>query len=225
MLITAGGTHEALDPVRFLGNASSGRQGFALADIAVQRGAEVELVAGHTDELPVPSGARITRVSSARDLESAVAELAPGVDAVVMAAAVADYRPAQRAEAKMKKGTDDDGLANLALTENPDILKGLVERRRTGALPEDLVIAGFAAETGDATHSPLDHARAKLARKGCDLLMCNAVGEGVVFGQQDSSGWILVPGDRPGAEDVTEVATSSKLVVAAHILDALEGLL
>ena len=142
-----------------------------------------------------------------------------------MAAAVADYRPAQRAEAKMKKGTDDDGLANLALTENPDILKGLVERRRTGELPEDLVIAGFAAETGDATHSPLDHARAKLARKGCDLLMCNAVGEGVVFGQQDSSGWILVPGDRPGAEDVTEVATSSKLVVAAHILDALEGLL
>ena len=225
VLITAGGTHEALDPVRFLGNASSGRQGFALADIAVQRGAEVELVAGHTDELPVPSGARITRVSSARDLESAVAELAPEVDAVVMAAAVADYRPAQRAEAKMKKGTDDDGLANLALTENPDILKGLVERRRTGELPEDLVIAGFAAETGDATHSPLDHARAKLARKGCDLLMCNAVGEGVVFGQQDSSGWILVPGDRPGAEDVTEVATSSKLVVAAHILDALEGLL
>ncbi|MDN6282791.1 MAG: phosphopantothenoylcysteine decarboxylase, partial [Corynebacterium sp.] len=97
--------------------------------------------------------------------------------------------------------------------------------RRTGVLRVDLGCAGFAAETGDATHSPLDHARAKLARKGCDLLMCNAVGEGVVFGQQNSSGWILVPGDRPGAEDVTEVATSSKLVVAAHILDALEGLL
>lgn len=219
LLITAGGTHEALDPVRFLGNASSGRQGFALADIAAQRGAQVDLVAAYTDDLPVPSGAEVTRVDSARDLEAAVAERAPGMDAVVMAAAVADYRPASRADAKLKKGGEDE-LSSLALTENPDILKGLVDRRRTGELREDLVIAGFAAETGDDTHSPLDHAQAKLARKGCDLLMCNAVGDGLVFGQQDSAGWILVPD-----ADVTEVAPASKLVVAAQILDALEALL
>lgn len=219
LLITAGGTHEALDPVRFLGNASSGRQGFALADIAAQRGAQVDLVAAYTDDLPVPSGAEVTRVDSARDLEAAVAERAPGMDAVVMAAAVADYRPASRSDAKLKKGGENE-LSSLALTENPDILKGLVDRRRTGELREDLVIAGFAAETGDDTHSPLDHAQAKLARKGCDLLMCNAVGDGLVFGQQDSAGWILVPD-----ADVIEVASASKLVVAAQILDALEALL
>lgn len=224
VLITAGGTREALDPVRFLGNASSGRQGFALADIAVQRGAQVELVAGETEDLPVPSGAHVTRVTSALELDNAVAELAPGVDAVIMAAAVADFRPAHLADAKLKKGGADD-LSTLELVENPDILKGLGERRRAGGLPEDLLIAGFAAETGDADHSPLDHARAKLERKGCDLLMCNAVGDGVVFGQKDSSGWILTPGDRPGAEEVTEVPAASKLVVASHILDALEELL
>ncbi|MGO1950728.1 MAG: bifunctional phosphopantothenoylcysteine decarboxylase/phosphopantothenate--cysteine ligase CoaBC, partial [Mycobacteriaceae bacterium] len=156
ILVTAGGTHESLDPVRFLGNASSGRQGYALADIAVQRGAQVELVAGHTDDLPVPSGARVTRISSARELESAVAELAPGMDVVVMAAAVADYRPASRADAKLKKGGEDE-LSTLRLAENPDILRGLVERRRSGELPGDLLIGGFAAETGDATHTPLDH--------------------------------------------------------------------
>ncbi|MGP9723496.1 bifunctional phosphopantothenoylcysteine decarboxylase/phosphopantothenate--cysteine ligase CoaBC [Corynebacterium sp. AOP40-9SA-29] len=224
VLVTAGGTHEALDPVRYLGNASSGRQGFALADIAVQRGAQVELVAGITEDLPVPSGARVTRVRSAREMQSAVAELAGGVDAVVMAAAVADFRPATTAGAKLKKGGETD-LTTLELTENPDILHGLVERRRGGGLPEDLVIAGFAAETGDESHSPLDLARAKLERKGCDLLMCNAVGDGVVFGQADSQGWILTPGERPGAEEVTEVPASSKLVVASYILDALEDLL
>lgn len=223
ILVTAGGTHEQLDPVRFLGNASSGRQGYALADIATQRGAQVELVAAHTAELPTPSGATVTRVSTALELQEAVAALAPSVDAVVMAAAVADVRPASKAAAKMKKGGSDD-LSTLALTENPDILRGLVEARRTGDLPEDLLIAGFAAETGDADHTPLDLARAKLRRKGCDLLMCNQVGEGVVFGQPDSAGWLLVPGDQAGHEEVREVPASSKLVVASHILDALEEL-
>lgn len=227
LLITAGGTHEALDPVRYLGNASSGRQGFALADMAVQRGAQVELVAGVTDDLPVPSGANVTRIRSARELDDAVAELTrrpDGLDAVIMAAAVADFRPVSQADSKLKKGGDDD-LATLRLAENPDILRGLVQRRESGELPRDLVIAGFAAETGDATRSPLDHARAKLQRKDCDLLMCNAVGDGVVFGQSDSQGWILVPGDGPGDEQVTEVPASTKLVVASRILDALEDLL
>lgn len=223
ILITAGGTHEPLDPVRFLGNASSGRQGFALADVAVQRGARVELVAGFTDELDEPSGAHITRIKTARDMQQAVAELAPSSDAVIMSAAVADFRPASAADAKLKKGGDAD-LATLALTENPDILRGLVEARRTGELPEELLIAGFAAETGDAEHTPLDLARVKLARKGCDLLMCNAVGDGLVFGQDSSSGWLLTPGEQPGAEEITEVPAASKLVVASHILDALEEL-
>lgn len=223
LLITAGGTHEPLDPVRYLGNASSGRQGFALADVAVQRGAHVELVAGVTDDLPEPSGARVTRIRTALDLQNAVTDLAPAADAVVMAAAVADFRPATAARAKLKKGGDTD-LSTLPLTENPDILRGLVEARRTGELPEDLVIAGFAAETGDATHDALDLARTKLQRKGCDLLMCNVVGDGVVFGRDASSGWILTPGEQPGSEDVSEVPAASKLVVAAHILDAVEDL-
>jgi phosphopantothenoylcysteine decarboxylase/phosphopantothenate--cysteine ligase len=223
VLVTAGGTHEPLDPVRFLGNASSGRQGFALADVAVQRGARVELIAGFTDDLPEPSGVHVTRVKTARDMQQAVAELAPSSDAVIMSAAVADFRPATVADAKLKKGGDAD-LATLTLTENPDILRGLVESRRTGELPEELLIAGFAAETGDAEHTPLDLARAKLARKGCDLLMCNAVGDGLVFGQDSTSGWLLTPGDQPGAEEVTEVPAASKLVVASHILDALEEL-
>lgn len=223
ILITAGGTHEPLDPVRFLGNASSGRQGFALADVAVQRGARVEIIAGYTDDLPEPSGATVTRVRTAREMQQAVVDAASSVDAVIMSAAVADFRPASAAEAKLKKGGDTD-LSTLSLTENPDILRGLVEARRTGELPEGLLIAGFAAETGDADHTPLDLARAKLARKGCDLLMCNAVGDGLVFGQDSSSGWLLTPGDQPGAEDVTEVPAASKLVVASHILDALDEL-
>ncbi len=223
ILITAGGTHEPLDPVRFLGNASSGRQGFALADVAVQRGARVELVAGYTDDLPEPSGAHVTRVRTARDMQRAVVELAASSDAVIMSAAVADFRPAATADAKLKKGGDAD-LSTLTLAENPDILRGLVESRRTGELPEELLIAGFAAETGDPGHTPLELARAKLARKGCDLLMCNAVGEGLVFGQDASAGWLLTPGDQPGAEEVTEVPSASKLVVASHILDALEEL-
>ncbi len=223
LLTPAGGTREPLDPVRFLGNDSSGRQGFALADIAVQRGARVELVAGFTDDLPVPSGAHVTRVRTARDLHATVNDLAPGVDAVVMAAAVADFRPVTEADSKLKKGGAED-LSVLELAENPDILRGLVESRRTGDLPEDLLIAGFAAETGDAGHTPLDLARVKLAKKGCDLLMCNAVGGGRVFGRDDSSGWLLTPGDHPGEEDVVEVPAGSKHVVAAHVLDALEEL-
>lgn len=223
IVITAGGTHEPLDPVRYLGNASSGRQGFALADVAAQRGAHVELVAGVTDDLPVPSGVSVTRVRTADEMQAVVATLAPTADAVIMSAAVADFRPAVTAGAKLKKGGTVD-LSTLALTENPDILRGLVEARRTGDLPEDLLIVGFAAETGDAEHTPLDLGRAKLARKGCDLLMCNAVGEGLVFGQDSNSGWILTPGDQPGADEVTEVPAASKLVVASDLLDALEEL-
>lgn len=219
VLISAGGTQENVDPVRYIGNRSSGRQGYALAEIAAQRGARVTIVAGATDALETPSGADIVRVGSTREMDAAMNERAPEADVIIMAAAVADYRPADVADSKMKKGSADEELATLHLVENPDILKGLVARRDAGELKDGVVIAGFAAETGDATHSALDFARAKFERKGCDVLMANEVGVGKVFGQTTNSGWIL----RRGAEP-TVVELGSKQVVAAQILDAVNAI-
>ncbi|MCQ9332652.1 bifunctional phosphopantothenoylcysteine decarboxylase/phosphopantothenate--cysteine ligase CoaBC [Corynebacterium phoceense] len=219
VLISAGGTQENVDPVRYIGNRSSGRQGYALAEIAAQRGARVTIVAGATDALETPSGAEIVRVGSTREMDAAMNERAPEADVIIMAAAVADYRPADVAGSKMKKGSADEELATLHLVENPDILKGLVARRDAGELKDGVVIAGFAAETGDATHSALDFARAKFERKGCDVLMANEVGVGKVFGQTTNSGWIL----RRGAEP-TVVELGSKQVVAAQILDAVNAI-
>lgn len=219
VLITAGGTQENLDPVRFLGNRSSGRQGFALAEIAAQRGAEVTIVAGATDDLPTPSGARIHRVTSAREMAAVVEKRAPEQDVIIMAAAVADFRPVSEAGAKMKKGQDDAALMTVELVENPDILATTVEQRRQGAVPADTTIVGFAAETGDADTSALEFAQAKLRRKGCDLLMANEVGEGKVFGQARNQGWLL------GADgSVEEVPDGSKHVVAARILAGVDKL-
>lgn len=220
VVISAGGTQENLDPVRYLGNRSSGRQGFALAELAVQRGAEVVVVAANTQELPTPPGAEIRSVSSARELEAAMAKEAATADVIIMSAAVADYRPAQIAGAKLKKGGNDDQLAHLELVENPDVLRGLVERRQAGLAREDAVIVGFAAETGDEHSSALDYARAKFERKGCDVLMANEVGEGKVFGQETNAGWIL----RRGAEP-TLVEPGSKQAVAAQILSVVDQLL
>ena len=219
VLITAGGTQENLDPVRFLGNRSSGRQGFALAEIAAHRGAEVRIVAGDTDQLPTPSGAVIEKVGSAREMAAAVEKHAEEADVIIMAAAVADFRPVSEAGAKMKKGSDDDSLTTVRLVENPDILASTVRRRREGAVPAATTIVGFAAETGDGTHSALDFAKAKLERKGCDLLMCNEVGEGRVFGQSRNRGWLLTADG-----EVSEVSDGSKHVVAARILEAVDEL-
>ena len=226
VLISAGGTHEALDPVRFLGNASSGKQGFALADVATQRGAEVTVVAGVTEDLHIPSGVRIVRVRSAREMQEKMNQLAPGMDVVIMSAAVADYRPAHTAESKMKKG-GEDALDRLELVENPDILAGLVAARQAGEIPQQTSLIGFAAETGDAKATPLDHGIAKLKKKGCDLLMCNAVGDGKVFGMDDSAGWILrapAPGQQPREPKVTEVPEGSKIHVAHEIWNQIEQL-
>ncbi|WP_448302197.1 bifunctional phosphopantothenoylcysteine decarboxylase/phosphopantothenate--cysteine ligase CoaBC [Corynebacterium resistens] len=221
VVVSAGGTHEALDPVRYLGNASSGRQGYALADVAAQRGARVTLVAGVTEELPTPSGANLVRVKSAREMQQAVTEAARDADVVIMAAAVADYRPASVADSKLKKG-GEAALNSLELTENPDILAGLVEARRAGDVASSTKIVGFAAETGDESHTPLEHGKAKLLRKGCDLLMCNEVGDGKVFGQRSSQGWLLHPeGDSVA---VTEIPFGSKLEVAARVWDGIESL-
>jgi phosphopantothenoylcysteine decarboxylase / phosphopantothenate---cysteine ligase len=166
VVVSAGGTREHLDPVRYLGNRSSGRQGHALARAAVARGARVVLVTA--SGLPDVAGADVVRVSSAVELHDAVLAAAAGADAVVMAAAVADYRPAERLATKRKKTQ----TLTVELVQNPDVLRALADRRRSGQ-----VLVGFAAETGDADGSVLDHGRTKLARKGCDLLVVNEVGE------------------------------------------------
>src|SRR5215467_1009519 len=179
VVVTAGGTREELDPVRYLGNWSSGRQGYALARTAAARGAEVTLVSANVD-LTDPAGTKVERVTSASQLRSAVLAAADGADAVVMAAAVADYRPETRSDEKIKKA--GAGPVPLRLVENPDILRELATHRRPGQ-----VIVGFAAETEDV----LTHGRAKLAAKGSDLLVVNRVGRGPAFGTDDNEAVVL----------------------------------
>ncbi|GAA4099178.1 bifunctional phosphopantothenoylcysteine decarboxylase/phosphopantothenate--cysteine ligase CoaBC [Nocardioides kongjuensis] len=208
VVVSAGGTRERLDPVRFLGNRSSGRQGYALARAAVARGAEVTLVAANVD-LPDPAGVKVVRVESTAELRDAVLSATAGADAVVMAAAPADFRPTQLSDVKIKKA-DDGSAPSITLQQNPDILKEISTHR---ARPE-AVIVGFAAETGDATGSVLDLARAKLARKGCDLLVVNDVSGGAVFGSTDNEAVIL------GADgSVVDVPHGSKGALAHHIWD------
>lgn len=208
IVVSAGGTREPLDPVRFLGNRSSGLQGFALARVAAQRGAEVTLVAAHTAELAAPAGVRMVHASTAASLREAMLAEAAEAEVVVMAAAVADFRPARRADHKIKK--TDAGPPAITLETNPDILVELVGKRRDGQL-----IVGFAAETGDETGDVLHHGRAKLARKGCDLLVVNAVGEGRTFEQPDNAGWLL---SADGAE--VELPSGSKALLASRVWDA-----
>jgi phosphopantothenoylcysteine decarboxylase / phosphopantothenate---cysteine ligase len=198
VVVSAGGTREEIDPVRFIGNWSTGTQGYALAGTAVARGADVIVVSANV-ALPDPAGAKITRVVSAREMHDAVLAAAVSADAVVMAAAVADYRPAARSAGKIKK--DGQPPEPLRLTENPDILAGLAavrnaqqaarsapgnhDHERSGLVPSATarqVLVGFAAETDT---SP-EQARAKLARKGCDLLVVNPVGNGLGFGTPDN---------------------------------------
>ena len=171
VVVTAGGTREYLDPVRFLGNRSSGKQGYALARAALQRGAHVVLVT--SAGLPDPAGVSVRRVTSALELRDVVLAESKGADAVVMAAAVADYRPAERLSVKRKK-TD---TLTVELVQNPDVLAELVVARQSDHAAAGQVLVGFAAETGDDEHDVLAHGRAKLARKGCDLLVVNEVGE------------------------------------------------
>jgi phosphopantothenoylcysteine decarboxylase/phosphopantothenate--cysteine ligase len=208
VVVSAGGTREALDPVRFLGNRSSGRQGFALARVAAQRGAQVTLVAAHTADLGDPAAVDVVRVGSALELRDAMHAAAKGADAVVMAAAVADFRPGATVQHKIKKDGSEPPPLRLAL--NPDILVELVAAREPGQ-----VVVGFAAETGDASGDPLHHGRAKLARKGCDLLVVNAVGDGRAFEVPDNAGWLL---GADGREQ--ELAAGSKALLASHVWDA-----
>ncbi|MFD8145577.1 bifunctional phosphopantothenoylcysteine decarboxylase/phosphopantothenate--cysteine ligase CoaBC [Streptomyces sp. NPDC059708] len=181
VVISAGGTREPLDPVRFLGNRSSGKQGYALARTAVARGARVTLVSANA-ALADPAGADVVRVGTALQLREAVLKAAADADAVVMAAAVADFRPASYADGKIKKqdGREPDPVV---LVRNPDVLAEISAER---ALPGQVVV-GFAAETDDV----LDNGRAKLRRKGCDLLVVNEVGESKTFGSEENEAVIL----------------------------------
>ncbi len=213
VLISAGGTQENIDPVRYIGNRSSGKQGYALGDVAAQRGAKVTIVAGATDALDPPSGAEVIKVGSTREMQQAMAERAPEADVVIMAAAVADFRPKAEASTKLKKGKADDALSTIRLTENPDILKGLVQMREAGETAATII--GFAAETDNE----LENGRAKLKRKGADMLMLNSVAGGGVFGQARNRGWLL---SADGREE--EIPDGTKHEVAARIWDAVERL-
>ncbi|MCC5578291.1 bifunctional phosphopantothenoylcysteine decarboxylase/phosphopantothenate--cysteine ligase CoaBC [Microtetraspora sp. AC03309] len=190
VVISAGGTREAIDPVRFIGNRSSGLQGYALARTAVARGAEVTLVSANV-ALPDPAGAKVVRVETAVDLREAVVSAAAHADAVVMAAAVADFRPSRQSGTKIKKSSAEPDPIHLV--KNPDVLAELGEIRREGSALSPRVIVGFAAETDDV----LANGRAKLERKGCDLLVVNQVGENLAFGTPDNAAVVLVAGGDP----------------------------
>jgi phosphopantothenoylcysteine decarboxylase/phosphopantothenate--cysteine ligase len=214
VVVSAGGTREYLDPVRFLGNRSSGLQGYALARTAAARGAEVTLIAANVT-LPDPAGVKVLRVETTAELQSQVMAAAPGADVVVMAAAPADFRPETFVDAKIKKA-EDGSVPDIRLTQNPDILAGLAHDRPH----PDLVVVGFAAETGDAAGSVMEHARTKLARKGCDLLVVNDVGGGKVFGSEENEAVVLAA---DGSS--TAVPRGSKSAVAQVIWDRVVALL
>ncbi|MGB7235280.1 MAG: phosphopantothenoylcysteine decarboxylase, partial [Rhodococcus sp. (in: high G+C Gram-positive bacteria)] len=213
LVITAGGTREPLDPVRFLGNRSSGKQGYALARVAAQRGADVTLIAGFTTELADPAAVDVVHVKTAQQMQTAVRKYAPDADAIVMAAAVADFRPATIAGSKIKKGANEPD--SIPLVRNDDILAGLVDARTAGEIESSTVIVGFAAETGDEHGDVLTYARAKLARKGCDLLVVNAVGDGKAFEVDHNDGWLL---GSDGSESA--LGEGSKALLAGRVLDA-----
>ncbi|MCB9659207.1 MAG: bifunctional phosphopantothenoylcysteine decarboxylase/phosphopantothenate synthase [Sandaracinaceae bacterium] len=214
VLVSAGPTFEDLDPVRFLGNRSSGKMGFALASRAHARGASVVLVSGPVT-LPDPAGVTTVRVRSAREMHAAVkSEVSRGVDIVVMAAAVADYRPAERADQKIKKS----GARALELVRNPDILAELGSERaaRREALDADApatpVLIGFALETTDIER----YARTKLASKRCDLIVANEAAHG--FGGDTNRAHLV------SETGVLSLETMSKDALADHILSAALGI-
>jgi phosphopantothenoylcysteine decarboxylase/phosphopantothenate--cysteine ligase len=208
VVVTAGGTREYLDPVRFIANRSSGRQGYALARAALIRGAEVTLVAANAS-IPDPAGIKVLHVETTIQLQEAVNGAITDADALVMAAAPADFRPRSTAEFKIKKPTDASAPV-IELTQNPDILKAISQQRPNG----HIVVVGFAAETGDDGGGVLDQGREKLARKGCDLLVVNDVSGGAVFGADNNEAVIL------GADgSTTDVPLGSKHVLSHTVWD------
>jgi phosphopantothenoylcysteine decarboxylase/phosphopantothenate--cysteine ligase len=209
IVVTAGGTREPLDPVRFIGNRSSGRQGIALAVAAAARGAEVTLIIANV-EVDVPPSLAVQHVGTTAELAAAVGVAAESADVVIMAAAVADYRPESIAATKIKKETQGD-ILQLTLVRNADILHDLSSAKRDGQ-----VVLGFAAETETDPAVLLELGRAKIARKGCDFLVLNSVGWTTGFATEANTVTIL---DRAG--DIVGEATGSKTSVANRILDVL----
>ena len=211
VLISAGGTREPLDPVRFVGNASSGRMGLALAAAAASRGADVTLVAANLDQ-PLPAGLESVAVTSTAELAQAMTARAGGADIVVMAAAPADFTPVTASARKLKK-TGDHGLT-VEFTQTTDVLKALSQARPAGQ-----VIVGFAAETAEDADELLALGRSKLARKGCQLLVLNDVSGGRIFGSTATQITIISP-------DAVVARVAADKAVAAHaILDAARDVL
>jgi phosphopantothenoylcysteine decarboxylase / phosphopantothenate---cysteine ligase len=202
VLVSAGPTHEPIDPVRFIGNRSSGAMGVAVADEAARRGAHVTLVLGPAT-VPPPTGVDVVRVETAEEMHAAVVGRAPGADIVVMAAAVADFRPKSVADVKLKK---EAGVPDLVLEPTPDILADVADRKLDGQ-----VLIGFAAETGDVEAAGAD----KLRRKYLDLLVANVVGRaGTGFGSSTNDAAIIGPTGTVGP-----MRTWTKRELAGAILD------
>lgn len=202
VMVTAGPTVEPIDPVRYLTNRSSGKFGYALATAAAQRGAEVTLISGPV-ALPAPAGVEMRYVESARDMLAAAEEAFGNADIALFAAAVADMRPANPADKKLKKGTNDAELSAIQLTENPDILATLGHKK------QNQVVIGFAAETNDV----IANAQKKLAKKGANMIVANEVGANKTFGKDDDEIWLVTDS---GAEHVNP---APKTELAHTILD------
>lgn len=206
IVITAGGTKEQIDPVRYIGNESSGKMGTALANVASALGAKVELIT--TAKLVTLPGVQVTTVRTAKQMQQAVLASFAQSDVVIMAAAVADYHVLAPSDHKLKKTSADSGLT-LELAQNPDILKTLGETKT------HQFVVGFAAETDDL----LQHAQVKLANKHVDLLVANRVGAGVGFNQDTNAVWLLQPGQAP-----ISVPSAAKSVIARKILTTIQQL-
>ncbi|WP_455110957.1 bifunctional phosphopantothenoylcysteine decarboxylase/phosphopantothenate synthase [Rothia mucilaginosa] len=218
VVITAGGTREALDPVRFLGNRSTGKQGVALAEAARDLGATVHLI-GANLEVPAPEGVQVTRVVSALELREATLEASAAADVLIMSAAVADFRPAEFAEFKIKKSADSEDAPVIQLVRNPDILREVVVRRQQAREAGEStlgpkLIVGFAAETGSAEKTPLELGREKLQRKGTDFLAVNTVGVNRGFGTDDNTITLLST-----LNDEAPVFSGSKKELSMRLLE------
>jgi phosphopantothenoylcysteine decarboxylase / phosphopantothenate---cysteine ligase len=211
ILVTAGGTQEPIDPVRFLGNHSSGKQGIALASEATKRGAVVTLIAANISE-PIPHLHKLVRVSTAAELEAVVTSELPSADAVIMTAAVADFRVEAASPIKLKRSELGDEI-DLKLIANPDILAGVVASVSGENLP--ILTVGFAAETASSQNDLQRLAEVKLEAKGCDILVANNVSQGAVFGSDQNSVLVLTKTGNVTARD------GSKQAIANHILDVL----
>ncbi|MEO7447055.1 MAG: bifunctional phosphopantothenoylcysteine decarboxylase/phosphopantothenate--cysteine ligase CoaBC [Humibacillus sp.] len=219
VVVSAGGTREPLDPVRYLGNRSSGKQGWAIAAAAAARGAHVTLVAANV-ALPSPEGIEVLRVETTLELQAAVERAALAADVVVMAAAPADFRPVSVSDSKIKKSSDPGAGLRIELVENPDIVRALVQDRAARGSDRPVIVS-FAAETGDADGSVMDHARAKFARKGSDVQVVNEVGPGLTFGQDVTTVHVL----RKGHDEAVTVGPAGKDVVAHALWDTVSPLL